>query len=99
MAAFLVDEVTRAERPFQGHRAVSVAGAFERLELDLPVGAAIVPSSILVAQLLHPLSDDSFTTWNLFDEELGVDTDVRAGFRPVHPCLRVDELPEAWRTR
>lgn len=99
VAAFLVDEVTRAERPFQGHRVVSVTGAFERLELDLPVGAAIVPSSILVAQLLHPLSDDSFTTWNLFDEELGVDTDVRAGFRPVHPCLRLDELPEGWEDR
>lgn len=99
VAAFLVEEVTRAERPFQGHRAVSVAGAFERLELELPVGAAVVPSSVLAAQLLHPLSDDSFTTWNLFDEELGVESEPRPGFRPVHPCLRVDELPEAWRTR
>ncbi|MEE2939566.1 MAG: M14 family zinc carboxypeptidase [Planctomycetota bacterium] len=99
VAAFLVDEVTRAERPFQGHRVVSVTGAFQRIELDLPAGAAIVPSSILAAQLLHPLSDDSFTTWNLFDEELGVEAEGRPGYRPIHPCLRVDELPEAWGAR
>lgn len=99
VAAFLVDEVTRAERPFQGHRVVSVTGAFDQIQLDLPVGAAIVPSSALVVQLLHPLSDDSFTTWNLFDEELGLDSAGRAGFRPVHPCLRLDELPVDWQGR
>ncbi len=96
VAAFTLTEVSREERPFQGHRVVSVTGFFERVEVDLPAGAAVITSSILAAQLLHPLSDDSFTTWNLFDRELGVGRPVP---RPVHPCLRVDELPGSWEYR
>lgn len=99
VAAFFVDEVDRAERPFQGHRVVSVKGSFQTMELGLPAGAAVIPSSVLVTQLLHPQSDDSFTTWNLFDDELRIDKPARPGFNAVHPSIRLDELPDGWRYR
>lgn len=97
--AFVVEAVDRERQPFQGHRAVSLRGRFEARTLRLPAGAVIVPSSALTAQLLHPLSSDSFTTWNLFDADLPGDGDTAAGAGATHPCLRIDGLPAGFRFR
>lgn len=71
---FVVRTVTRAERPFQGHRETSVAGAWEEATVDLPAGSLIVstnqPLARLIFYLLEPESDDGFTTWNVLDAAL-----------------------------
>jgi hypothetical protein len=68
--AFVVDKASRSDRVFQGHREASVKGHWEEREISLPPGALRVRANVLVAQLLHPESDDSLTTWNFFDDAL-----------------------------
>ena len=72
--AFVLETVTRAERPFQGHEEVSVAGRFERRNMNVPAGSIVVrtdqPLGRLVFYLLEPESDDSLATWNLLDDAL-----------------------------
>ena len=67
---FIVDEATRSERVFQGHREASVRGHWETRRISCPAGALRVDANPLVAHLLHPESDDSLTTWNFFDAAL-----------------------------
>lgn len=82
---FVIGEVNRAERPFQGHRETSVTGKFERRTLDLPTGSIVVrtaqPLGRLVFYLLEPESDDSLATWNLLDAALEPGA--------AHPVLKV----------
>jgi hypothetical protein len=83
--AFMVDTVTRAERPFQGHNEVSVTGRFERRDINVPAGSIVVrtdqPLGRLVFYLLEPESDDSLATWNLLDDSLKPGT--------AHPVMKV----------
>lgn len=67
---FTVSSADRATRPFQGHREVSVEGEWSSRVTKVPAGAVLVPCTPLTAHLLHPESDDSFTTWNFFDHAL-----------------------------
>jgi hypothetical protein len=71
---FVIDRVTHAERPFQGHRETSVTGRFERRAIEIPSGSLVVSSDQklgrLVFYLLEPESHDSLATWNLLDAEL-----------------------------
>ncbi|MEM9800121.1 MAG: M14 family metallopeptidase [Planctomycetota bacterium] len=67
---FLIEEARRADRPFQGHREMTVTGAWRTETTEVPTGALIVPCTPLTAHLLHPESDDSLTTWNYFDDQL-----------------------------
>jgi hypothetical protein len=82
---FAIDRLIRAERPFQGHLDVSLSGRFEQREIELPAGSIVVrtdqPLGRVVFYLLEPESDDSLTTWNVFD----------AALEPggVHPVLKV----------
>ena len=82
---FIVDTLTRSERVFQGHREVSVAGRFERRDVELPSGSILVPADQplgrLVFYLLEPESDDSLATWNLLDDALAPSA--------VHPVMKV----------
>ena len=81
---FALTRVRHAERAFQGHRATSIEGRFERRDLDVPAGSLLVrtkqPLGRLVFYLLEPESDDGLTTWNFFDSAL------KAGV--VHPVLK-----------
>jgi hypothetical protein len=83
--AFVVDEVTHARQPFQGHRETTVTGQFERRDEEIPAESLIVrsdqPRGRLAFYLLEPESNDSLTTWNVFDAEL-------AAGKP-HPVLKV----------
>ncbi len=88
---FTVDSVRRAERPFQGHHEVVLAGRWTRERRPLPRGAIVVPTAqqlgILAAYLLEPESDDGLVTWNFFDRALAPGADA--------PVLRLAEpLPE-----
>ncbi|MEJ7812558.1 MAG: M14 family metallopeptidase [Gemmatimonadaceae bacterium] len=85
---FVVDSVVKAQRPFQGHNEVRLAGRWERVERTLAAGTYIVPSlgqplGILATYLLEPESDDGLVTWNVFDPQL------RAGGE--FPVLRLVE--------
>jgi hypothetical protein len=82
---FRADSVIMAPRPFQGHRAVRLEGAWRTERRRLDAGAYVVPAgqrlSRLALQLLDPRSDDGIATWNVFD----------AGLRPGgdFPVLRL----------
>jgi hypothetical protein len=82
---FVIDQVTHAARPFQGHRETSVTGRFERREIEIPSGSLVVRTDQklgrLVFYLLEPESHDSLATWNL------IDGDLASG--KIHPVLKV----------
>lgn len=88
---FTVDTVDRADRLFQGHHEVRVAGRWTAERRALPRGTLVVPTAqqlgVLAAYLLEPESDDGLVTWNFFDRALA----PGAAF----PVLRLAEpLPE-----
>ncbi len=68
---FVIDSVITAPREFQGHHEVRVEGRWERTESMVSKGSYLIPTSqrlgVLAVYLLEPKSDDSLTTWNLFD--------------------------------
>jgi hypothetical protein len=75
VAAFVMDSVVLAARPFQGHREVRLEGAAWREgSRELPAGSFVVagdqPLGRLALVLLDPLSDDGLATWNFFDDRL-----------------------------
>ncbi|MFL5574552.1 MAG: M14 family metallopeptidase [Gemmatimonadaceae bacterium] len=71
---FTVDSVVVAERPFQGHREVTLRGRWREERRTLPVGSYVVrgdqPLGALATYLLEPESDDGLVTWNVFDGAL-----------------------------
>ena len=72
--SFTIDSIITAPRTFQGHHEVRLRGRWERGLQTLPPKSFIVstaqPRGELVVYLLEPESDDGFTTWNLFDNDL-----------------------------
>jgi zinc carboxypeptidase len=72
--SFVIDTISTAQRPFQGHREVRLKGHWERALQTLPAKSFIVstaqPRGALIIYLLEPESEDGFTTWNLFDSRL-----------------------------
>jgi len=84
--SFAVSAVERAERPFQGHREVALAGEWARGTHALEAGTLVVPAGQrlgrLAAHLLEPESEDSLATWGFFEVGAG------EGF----PVLRLDGL-------
>ena len=83
--AFVIDQLSHAARPFQGHRETSVTGRFERRDMEIPPGSLVVRTDQklgrLVFYLLEPESNDSLATWNL------IDADLASG--KIHPVLKV----------
>jgi hypothetical protein len=82
---FVIDRMTHAARPFQGHRETSVTGRFERREIEIPSGSLVVKTGQklgrLAFYLLEPESNDSLATWNLLDADLAPGHD--------HPVLKI----------
>lgn len=82
---FVIDEVRRAERSFQGHRETTVSGRFDEATIAAPGGALVVrtdqPLGPLVFYLLEPESDDGVTTWNMVDAALTPGA--------AHPVLKI----------
>jgi hypothetical protein len=71
---FVIDDVTRAERPFQGHVETTLNGRYELALLSVHEGASFVPAAQPLARLafylLEPESDDGIVTWQVLDEGL-----------------------------
>lgn len=90
---FVIADVRRAERLFQGHHEVALGGSWEPGPDAVPEGSLVVPSrqplGRMAAQLLEPESEDSLFTWNHFDARLTVGE--------LAPVLRVETWPEGQR--
>lgn len=84
---FTPSAVKRSSRSFQGHHEVGVEGAWSRARRTAPAGAWIVsgrqPLGRVAAQLLEPESEDSLSTWNVFDGETRAAADDDPGHYPV----------------
>jgi hypothetical protein len=71
---FVVQTLTKAERPFQGHQEARIAGKYETVKLSVAEGSLFIPAaqplSRLAFYLLEPESDDGLVTWNLIEQGL-----------------------------
>jgi len=69
--SFIVDRISHAQRPFQGHREEQLTGWYKAESLEFAAGAYVIrttqPLGLLASYLLEPESDDGLTTWNFFD--------------------------------
>ncbi|MEW6209669.1 MAG: M14 family metallopeptidase [Acidobacteriota bacterium] len=92
---YTVRSVTRAQRPFQGHREAK----FEVVKSDgrekFPAGSFVVsmrqPRAPLAFYLLEPESDDGLANWNFFDEE--IDRVMKENSSAVFPVFRLKAQP------
>jgi len=93
---FQIDSLVVAQRPYQGHRNVSLWGDYHEAEREVPAGWYYVPTAqplgALVFTMLEPEIDDSLFTWNYFDR-----SPFSAG-RDV-PVLKVMSAPAVPRSR
>ena len=71
---FVIEKVQKADRPFQGHNEVQLAGRFKKENISFPAGTILVrtaqPLGTLAIYLLEPESDDGLVTWNFLDAYL-----------------------------
>lgn len=77
---FTVTAISKGRRPFEGHKMVTVQGAFKPASKTFNPGDYWVdlaqPLANLIFYMLEPQSDDGLVTWNFFDEyfeENGID--------------------------
>jgi Zinc carboxypeptidase len=89
--SFVVDEIKRAGRSFQGHQTVKLTGKTRTETMDFPPGTLLVrtaqPLGTLASYLLEPESDDGLVTWNFLDDSLAPGKPV-----PIFKFFR-DEMP------
>jgi hypothetical protein len=80
LQVFVVDSVTLAARPFQGHREATVTGSWREVTRSVPAGSfRVIPGTardLLAVLLLEPQSDDGLLTWNVFDAALAKGTEA-----------------------
>ncbi|MFC1499866.1 M14 family metallopeptidase [Candidatus Zixiibacteriota bacterium] len=92
---FRVDSLAVAQRPYQGHRNVTVWGDYSDSEREVPAGWYFIstaqPLGALVFTMLEPEIEDSLFTWNYFDRTLSARRDV--------PVLKVMSAPAVPRSR
>lgn len=71
---FTIEEATRSERVYQGHRDVRVKGRYAMQQASFDAGALVVrmaqPLAALIFYLLEPQSDDGMVAWNFLDSYL-----------------------------
>jgi hypothetical protein len=89
--SFVIDEVKRAARTFQGHQTVKLVGKPRSETVEFPPGTLLVraaqPLGTLASYLLEPESDDGLVTWNFLDDSL-----VQGKPVPIFKLFR-DEIP------
>lgn len=72
--SFVIDEVKKAARAFQGHAEVKLKGRAQKETVQFPAGSILVrssqPSARLIFYLLEAESDDGFVNWNFLDAYL-----------------------------
>ena len=71
---FVVEDLVRADRPFQGHREARLKGRMEKAQLSVEPGSLFIsarqPLARLAFYLLEAESDDGLVTWNVIEEGL-----------------------------
>ena len=76
VSSFVVGEITKSGKPFQGHNEVKLKGQYTTEKTTIPAGSTVVrlaqPLGLLAAYLLEPESDDGLTNWNFLDQWLEV---------------------------
>jgi dipeptidyl aminopeptidase/acylaminoacyl peptidase len=86
-----VIDVARAERPFQGHRLITLQTERRSEARLMPAGTRVVrtaqPLGHLIVYLLEPMSADGLTTWDLVD---GIAENAD------YPILRVGQRQRLW---
>lgn len=83
-STFAVAKKRKPKRPFQGHQELQLEGSYgPEVPVALPTGTlwidALQPHARVAATLLEPVSEDSLSTWNLFEPATG----------DTYPVLRV----------
>jgi Zinc carboxypeptidase len=72
--SFIIDDVKKAARAFQGHAEVKLKGRMQKEPVQFPAGSILVrtsqPSASLIFYLLEAESDDGFVNWNFLDAYL-----------------------------
>jgi len=72
--SFVIDDVKKAARAFQGHAEVKLKGRTQKETVQFPAGSILVrtsqPSASLIFYLLEAESDDGFVNWNFLDAYL-----------------------------
>jgi hypothetical protein len=72
--SFVIDDVKKAARAFQGHAEVKLKGHTYKETVQFPAGSILVrtsqPSASLIFYLLEAESDDGFLNWNFLDPYL-----------------------------
>jgi hypothetical protein len=72
--SFVIDDVKKASRAFQGHAEVKLKGRMQKEPVQFPAGSILVrtsqPSASLIFYLLEAESDDGFVNWNFLDAYL-----------------------------
>ena len=91
---FALQKVETARELYQGHVLVTLAGRYEKAEVELPAGSVFVdmrqPLARLVPVLLEPTSGDSLAAWGFFNRALVRQWSTEPG---VYPVLRLDARP------
>ena len=71
---YVIDDVKKAARAFQGHQEVKLKGHLKNETATFPPGSILIrtsqPLAPLIFYLLEPESDDGFVNWNFLDEYL-----------------------------
>ena len=93
---YKADKVMPAQRPFQGHRTVTVEATPRKETRKFPVGTILVrsaqPLGSLAGYVLEPQAEDGLCTWNLFDEGLKEGQDVPMIRVPAHSDDQGEEV-------
>ena len=76
VSSFVVAEIIKSPKPFQGHNEVKLKGRYAVEKTTIPAGTRVVRLAQrlgpLAAYLLEPESDDGLTNWNFMDPWLEV---------------------------
>jgi len=72
--SFVIDDVKKAARAFQGHAEVKLKGRTQKEAVQFPAGSILIrtaqSSASLIFYLLEAESDDGFVNWNFLDAYL-----------------------------
>jgi hypothetical protein len=95
---FQVKSETWADRPFQGHKLLALAGDYAApVVRTLPAGTYFIPTAQPLGRLAFSLLEPEgwgLPRWNLFDRLLGADFGAYSGL--VYGSTAVTEFP-VWR--